>query len=466
MNRILIVEDELMEREFVLGTIKETVGDAFIVDAFDTAEKALNAFSVNHYDIAFLDVNLPGMSGLELAAHLKSLNPKLKFFIVTSYNYFDYALEAIRLDVSDYLLKPTKKEGIINALNSVLDHRNTDLSPIAEKQSLIRKRNEKELIYALLIEHSDQKILDLAAKLHLKIEGISTLIKSNDEVPMFEESIKDLNLDYLTFEHGSLTIYVFLYEVIEELEAPLGIIVNSEYHNSLSISLNDYFSSIRKNYEIASIYDYQRIVNYYFSEGHKTIMNNNIVSEYISFQLYKKTEKEIYNYIDNLQSTFMETCNQLGVSIPQELILLTRKDFNLNTKLIEIQMLIDRTAKLYIDRIMSISDETHYQISIRVNHYILNNYSKNISLTDMAEDLDISSFQISKVLSNANTSFTEMVNNVRIDKAKELLETDLSIKEITFNVGYRSTTYFARVFKKYVGLTPSQYQQQHSQIEQ
>ena len=460
MKRIMIVEDEHLEREFMLNTVSEAVASDVHVHAYETGEQALEQFAKQHYDIAFIDVNMPGMNGLELVKILKDIKPDLIFFIVTSYNYFDYALEAMRLDVTDYLLKPTKQETITNALNNIYQS-GQDPTPIIQQEALIKKRNQKDLVYALLIEKQDSTIRMLSRKLGIDLKGISNIIMHQDDAPAYEANIPKSQY-YLRFDHGSLCIYTFLYDCTNQV-SDYGIIVYSQYHNSLSIALNDYFISIRSDFNIASIYDYKKLVDYFFNTDFSSALKINIISEYISFQLFKKSEKEIYEYIETLQAQFITACNDNGVYIPNNLVFVTQKQFSMNTKLIEIQMIIDQIAKTYYDRVVNVDEDLDTDIVIRISQYIENHYAKNIGLDDMCQDLDVSPYHISKVLSMSDTSFTEMLNDVRIHKAKELLGTHMNIKEISYAVGYRSSTYFSRVFKKYTDLTPTQYQTQMHQ---
>ena len=85
-------------------------------------------------------------------------------------------------------------------------------------------------------------------------------------------------------------------------------------------------------------------------------------------------------------------------------------------------------------------------------------YNKNISLNDISENLGVTPFYISKVLKKrTGKNFTDLVAEKRIEKAKKMLVTNKSIKEITFEVGFNSQNYFTKVFKKYTGLTPTDY---------
>lgn len=91
--------------------------------------------------------------------------------------------------------------------------------------------------------------------------------------------------------------------------------------------------------------------------------------------------------------------------------------------------------------------------------YIRENYYKNITLEDVARSVYISPYYLSHLFKEElNITFLEYLTMVRMEEAKELLkDTSLSIVAIASQVGYEDASYFSKVFKKYVGISPSQY---------
>ena len=71
-----------------------------------TGEQMVNLVRQDLPDVAFVDIRMPGLNGLEAIKAAKTLSPLTKWFILTGFPEFDYAHEAIRLGVSGYLLKP------------------------------------------------------------------------------------------------------------------------------------------------------------------------------------------------------------------------------------------------------------------------------------------------------------------------------------------------------------------------
>ncbi len=91
--------------------------------------------------------------------------------------------------------------------------------------------------------------------------------------------------------------------------------------------------------------------------------------------------------------------------------------------------------------------------------YLEYHYAEDISLEDVAEQVNISPQYFSKLIKkNTGFNFTDWLAMLRVKKAKELLtNTNLTVKEVCFMVGYKDPNYFSRIFKKRIGLTPSEY---------
>lgn len=91
--------------------------------------------------------------------------------------------------------------------------------------------------------------------------------------------------------------------------------------------------------------------------------------------------------------------------------------------------------------------------------YLENHYSEEISLEDVAEQVNISPQYFSKLIKKSTGfNFIDWLSMLRVKKAKELLtSSNLTVKEVCFLVGYKDPNYFSRIFKKKIGLTPSEY---------
>ena len=97
----------------------------------------------------------------------------------------------------------------------------------------------------------------------------------------------------------------------------------------------------------------------------------------------------------------------------------------------------------------------------RAKAYIKENYQKDISLDDVSRMVDISPYYFSKLFKQEQgEGFVEYLTRTRMTAARQLLRTpQYSIKEICAMCGYGDPNYFSRIFKRYEGVTPSEYRE-------
>lgn len=108
--RLLLVDDEELQLIRLEGEIRKVMPAGTEIFSYLNPQQALKENKDRKIDIAFLDIEMPGMNGIHLAKELKKLNPKINIIFVTAYN--DYALDAYKLHASGYLSKPVKAEKI------------------------------------------------------------------------------------------------------------------------------------------------------------------------------------------------------------------------------------------------------------------------------------------------------------------------------------------------------------------
>lgn len=109
IGRILVVDDEL---EFISIFKRFLVKRGYEVLGAGSADEALELMEPHGFDLAFVDIQLPGMSGLELVSEIKRFAPSLPVVIVTAHSSVEYAVDALRLGASDFLSKPLKLDEV------------------------------------------------------------------------------------------------------------------------------------------------------------------------------------------------------------------------------------------------------------------------------------------------------------------------------------------------------------------
>ena len=153
--KVFLVEDEMVIRRGIKNSIDwEKEGYIFCGEASD-GELAYPMIIKEKPDILITDIRMPFMDGLELCKLVKKELPNIKILILSGYDEFDYAKEAIRLGVTEYLLKPISSGKLLEALNGVSE----SIRREKEDKDLVRKYME-EMRENTEHEHEKQKFFE------------------------------------------------------------------------------------------------------------------------------------------------------------------------------------------------------------------------------------------------------------------------------------------------------------------
>ena len=117
MNRhptCVIAEDEQIFREALISLLREEWPDLEVRATCEDGGAALEAIGEHQPDVAFLDIRMPGLTGLEVAAAMLEASPRTQIVFVTAYN--QYAIDAFEKGAVDYLLKPIARERLASTI--------------------------------------------------------------------------------------------------------------------------------------------------------------------------------------------------------------------------------------------------------------------------------------------------------------------------------------------------------------
>ncbi|QMW04859.1 LytR/AlgR family response regulator transcription factor [Spirosoma foliorum] len=176
MTNCLLVDDEAPARELLIHHLS-TLTDFHVLGSFDNAVDAFTFLQKNPVDLAFIDIQMPRMSGLDLVRSVK-ISPK----VILTTAYREYAATAFDLDVLDYLVKPITQDRFLRAISKYLHSQN---SP--ELASQIASRYEK--MYMFFKVGRDQ--LKIFLKDIIYIEGLVDYIKvhTNEKTYVVSEKL-------------------------------------------------------------------------------------------------------------------------------------------------------------------------------------------------------------------------------------------------------------------------------------
>ena len=117
---LLIADDENLELKVLEKTIKKFFLNELEIFMASNGKQAAQISDETEINIALLDVEMPGMNGIELAKLLREKNPDCIIIFITAYDRFDYAIEAMHIKAFDYLLKHWKEEKLTGLISEAI----------------------------------------------------------------------------------------------------------------------------------------------------------------------------------------------------------------------------------------------------------------------------------------------------------------------------------------------------------
>lgn len=139
MIRLLIADDERMEREALADIVMRRFEHEVTVEMAENGRKAADTAVLWEADLILMDIEMPGMNGLDAARAVLAQRPGCRVIFVTAYSLFQYAHEAVHLGACDYLLKPVDPDeleaSIRRAIRQIETERKLEaLAPIQQEQ--------------------------------------------------------------------------------------------------------------------------------------------------------------------------------------------------------------------------------------------------------------------------------------------------------------------------------------------
>ena len=175
--RVLLVDDEIMIREGFKRLFPWEEHDCEVVGEAADGMEALSKIDTLCPDIVIMDINIPIMNGLKVIQLVRIKHPEIAFVIVSGYDDFSYCREALRLKITDYILKPVNYEEfgtcIDNLKIALFQNRYV-------QQSVNQEERPIQSITRYLQEHLAEEVTlsILAEEFHLSAQYISQLFKS------------------------------------------------------------------------------------------------------------------------------------------------------------------------------------------------------------------------------------------------------------------------------------------------
>lgn len=201
MKRVLLVDDERSSSEIIRFFIEKNGLPLEIAGEASNGREAVAKIHTLKPDIVFIDIEMPGMNGLQVIDTVKkTANYKMDFIIITAYDVFSYAQQALRLGAEDYLLKPVMYEQFCETMKRVLGYEYFDNPSFNRLLAYIDEHYMEELHCArcAAMFHMSQSNISRLCRKYLKCSFTDYIneVRIRKAVERLEggESIKDVSV--------------------------------------------------------------------------------------------------------------------------------------------------------------------------------------------------------------------------------------------------------------------------------
>ena len=488
MYKLYLLDDE----PFILEGLKYIIDwEKYGFDVVGTSsngEDGFNFIKNEDVDLIITDIMMPKMTGLELISNLKKINHNAKFIVLSAFQEFQYAKEAISMGAENYLTKPIDEDELIQTIEGV--KKKIEKIKLEKVDTKIFKN---DLILKLICNKNNDGVLD-----RLRLEGVNLNYKNLCVVILeFAEGgninnnilnhIDNLNYEYCVNLQNQILIIMDKESINKDTLRNLKDDLSSITNEQIYISRGKYVDSIDNlncSYQSAKdIHEYKLVYpNISWIREYKEKSYNLENIDYIDFNhlkklLLNKDNKESLNYIESIFSklkkdenltvkqiktksieVFLNVYNYFNDSkIIKGLDLYLEKVIN-SVNLDQIQLELNNMIKHRQSKLEE-TDDSISPIILKLLRNIEENYSKDLNLKEISETYNINSIYLGQLFQKeTGILFSDYLNNFRVNKAKNLLvETSLKAAEIGELVGYANKNYFYRKFKDIVGITPSEW---------
>ncbi len=521
--KLLLVDDEEEVRRSIVNKLDwPSLGFELVGEAAN-GEEALEMCETLAPDVIMTDIQMPFMDGLTLCRQAKQLLPGVKTAIFSGFDEFDYAKEAIKLEVEEYILKPidaAELQAVFRRIKDALD------SEVANRRDVARLRRyyeqslpvmRQQLLSDLLEGHIDLARIDTLLQeydMDLSAECYCTAVirfeQDNPEATLYTYSLQDIVADTFAGEYSYRLLPSFeRLALLFLLPADADILTVAERLNSLFLPAKKLLG-LRLSIGLGRVYKAREEITQSYSEALGAIEYQGLVGSgqciYIGDVKPATVEADVWDlrHIDevmrqikigrkeDLQAAFdalrqHARTGQMGRGQQQMLqlgmiteLLKVIKDYQLDAQAEELSNhLLERSIHPAQDteealhwlqesceelrRLLSRQrGATTKKIVETAKQYIEANFADNdLSVDTLCGILNVSPAYFSSLFKKeTGESFVAYLTRLRMEKALEYLgATDEKTYLIAEQVGYSDPNYFSYVFKRNYGVSPSKYRQ-------
>ena len=495
MKKVMIVEDE----ELILQGIRnildwDSLGLQVVHMAHDGTE-ALKMWDEEPVHIVVTDISMPEMDGLELLRRIREKEEQVRFIILTGYDEFDYAREAIRLEVENYILKPIDEEELERQLRETVQKLEAmdkkKIQYIDEKAQWMHFLNGKSgqedsgkfagmlgleecgNYYAAVMKWNmdglkEKKITDVI--LELKKDS------SMRVVHLPPDSLLLILADGHADEAQALEYFAEMQNQIESSFEVLTFIGMGPAFKSFA-QLSKAYQAARKLQKYLLIEGYGSCISQSQTESRKT-ESIRMDGDRLRKLILKKEQEQAMDYMEDLFINNIRKDASAGalyqMAVKMAVLLEDiKKEYKLEsgrfhdlTELIETIFSADDIHGIkaaFVSEIIEIiscmhGEDSQYTPVVRqIIAEVQRNYKEDMNLKTLAYKYHMNASYLGQIFQKeTGYSFAQYLSNTKNSVAKDLiLNTNMKINDIAKQAGYVDTSYFYRKFKQCYGVSPA-----------
>lgn len=508
--KILIVEDEGLTREWIKKKVEE-IDSAYKAECFEDAVTALEFLNNNVVDVIFTDIRLPAMNGLDFLRELQERNIYTPKIILSAYDEFDYAREAMKIGVKEFLLKTEiTKEKLKEVLSSIEKDSNFKSEDIVDSNSILYSPNVKITdVYNFLEFHNLSRDINKKMCVLLHFEKDISKIDIEDFINQYlvHNALKAWHEKSGLYEYIIIFDDILKTDKVENLKFSLDSFIGKNIF--LGISYFDYdepiaekrnknpLAELRRKAELALenrlFFGDTELINYKdmyvfkekdslelcFNEEKLNILmliseENYMVAYSKLSSLFEKVKSSSHLSVGYVRSLFneilrayfhastelLEEMDKVKYSELTEKLFLENSD---NIYILEKQLL--NVISEFMEKAdKKIESKKYSETTMKILSYINDNYKSQAIVSELSRKLFFSRNYISTLFKkDTGTTISRYITEVRLSKAKQMLkDTNLSISELALDIGYFDISHFSRVFKEEYGDSPLEYRKKYT----
>lgn len=393
MYKVLVADDEELECEALNYFIENSSLEIEQVIQCNTGDESMKQILLNRPDIIILDINMPGLNGLEVLEQIKKLGYTNRVIFFTAYDYFEYALRALRLGAMDFLVKPVSQEKVINVITRAID----ELDEEAEE------KYGRELM---------KETLDMMGTKILK-DLVTGDIQEEDLY-----YLENMGISYETMGNTFCTFFV------DEVPSPTQREIEKNLRKELGYLNLPVIMSWKNSMMMAIVF---------MSGGRKSetgqvvmekVLNSALQRSGVAFLLEPGT---VFEDLSQIEQSFAKARERLGDMIVEKGEMPQVRDLPRDVEKICQFIRESYSQKLTLEEIAATVGYSKYYVNRLFKQY------KGTTVMDYLIQVRIE--EAKKLLRTCN----------------------YSVKQISMMVGYSEPNYFTLTFKKLEGLTPLKY---------